>query len=270
MKEIKLTRLYIYPVKSLGGISLTNSEVEDRGLKYDRRWMLVDEEGKFLTQRKFPEMVHFKLKLVKDGFQVFHKVTNDAVIIPFETQSNAKINVDIWNDEVEAIIVSETLSSWFTDKLNFNCELVFMPDDTIRKVENKPWVKDEIVSFADGYPFLIISEESLDDLSSKLGKKLKMDRFRPNFVISGSKPFEEDEWVEFKIGSLTFKGVKPCARCVVTTIDQETGEKDFLVLEELGKYRKIDNKIMFGQNLLQLSNGSLSLYDKIEVIKRKI
>ncbi|MBI9070903.1 MAG: MOSC domain-containing protein [Melioribacteraceae bacterium] len=270
MNEIILSGIYIYPVKSLGGISLESSEVVERGLKYDRRWMLVDENGLFITQRKFSKLVHFKLSFAENGFEVLHKTTNDKIVIPFETDSTETITVNVWNDFVKAKVVSEKISNWFTKKLDMKCNLVFMDEDSIRKVENKPWVTDEIVSFADAYPFLIISEESLTDLNSRLIDKVEMDRFRPNFVVTGCNAYEEDEWSEFKIGGLNFKGVKSCARCVITTIDQNSGEKNSETLNILSTFRNTDNKIMFGMNLLHLCNGRLSLYDKIEVIKRKI
>jgi uncharacterized protein YcbX len=259
-----LSEINIYPIKSLAGISLQSSEVEERGLKYDRRWLLVNESNSFFTQREFPEMALIKVAAEDTGLKIHHKTKIvEPLFIPFEFEHTKKDKVIIWNDTVPGEFYNDQIDGWFSDILNTKCRLVKMPEST-RRVVDKTYVKNKIVSFADGYPFLIIGQASLDDLNSRLNKFLPMNRFRPNFVFTGGNPYEEDKWKKFKIGDVKFRAVKPCARCVITTTDQETAERAHEPLLTLSKYRKIENKVMFGMNLVCESTGEVKIGDKIE------
>jgi uncharacterized protein YcbX len=259
-----LSEINIYPIKSLAGISLQSSEVEERGLKYDRRWLLVNESNSFFTQREFPEMALIKVAAEDTGLKIHHKTKIvEPLFIPFEFEHTKKDKVIIWNDTVPGEFYNDQIDGWFSDILDTKCRLVKMPEST-RRVVDKTYVKNKIVSFADGYPFLIIGQASLDDLNSRLNKFLPMNRFRPNFVFTGGNPYEEDKWKKFKIGDVKFHAVKPCARCVITTTDQETAERAHEPLLTLSKYRKIENKVMFGMNLVCESTGEVKIGDKIE------
>jgi uncharacterized protein YcbX len=259
-----LSEINIYPIKSLAGISLQSSEVEERGLKYDRRWLLVNESNSFFTQREFPEMALIKVAAEDTGLKIHHKTKIvEPLFIPFEFEHTKKDKVIIWNDTVPGEFYNDQIDVWFSDILDTKCRLVKMPEST-RRVVDKTYVKNKIVSFADGYPFLIIGQASLDDLNSRLNKFLPMNRFRPNFVFTGGNPYEEDKWKKFKIGDVKFRAVKPCARCVITTTDQETAERAHEPLLTLSKYRKIENKVMFGMNLVCESTGEVKIGDKIE------
>jgi uncharacterized protein YcbX len=259
-----LSEINIYPIKSLAGISLQSSEVEERGLKYDRRWLLVNESNSFFTQREFPEMALIKVAAEDTGLKIHHKTKIvEPLFIPFEFEHTKKDKVIIWNDTVPGEFYNDQIDGWFSDILDTKCRLVKMPEST-RRVVDKTYVKNKIVSFADGYPFLIIGQASLDDLNSRLNKFLPMNRFRPNFVFTGGNPYEEDKWKKFKIGDVKFRAVKPCARCVITTTDQETAERAHEPLLTLSKYRKIENKVMFGMNLVCESTGEVKIGDKIE------
>jgi uncharacterized protein YcbX len=259
-----LSEINIYPIKSLAGISLQSSEVEERGLKYDRRWLLVNESNSFFTQREFPEMALIKVAAEDTGLKIHHKTKIvEPLFIPFEFEHTKKDKVIIWNDTVPGEFYNDQIYGWFSDILDTKCRLVKMPEST-RRVVDKTYVKNKIVSFADGYPFLIIGQASLDDLNSRLNKFLPMNRFRPNFVFTGGNPYEEDKWKNFKIGDVKFHAVKPCARCVITTTDQETAERAHEPLLTLSKYRKIENKVMFGMNLVCESTGKVRIGDKIE------
>jgi uncharacterized protein YcbX len=259
-----LSEINIYPIKSLAGISLQSSEVEERGLKYDRRWLLVNESNSFFTQREFPEMALIKVAAEDTGLKIHHKTKIvEPLFIPFEFEHTKKDKVIIWNDTVPGEFYNDQIDGWFSDILDTKCRLVKMPEST-RRVVDKTYVKNKIVSFADGYPFLIIGQASLDDLNSRLNKFLPMNRFRPNFVFTGGNPYEEDKWKKFKIGDVKFRAVKPCARCVITTTDQETAERAHEPLLTLSKYRKIENKVMFGMNLVCKSTGEVKIGDKIE------
>ncbi|MFZ1280900.1 MAG: MOSC N-terminal beta barrel domain-containing protein [Ignavibacteriaceae bacterium] len=261
---LTLSEIYIYPIKSLGGISLDSAIAEDRGLKYDRRYLLVDENGMFLTQRDLPQLALLKLSFTETGFKVLNMVDNSFITIPFESDSYEKMKIQIWDDNCNSVRVDKKLDEWFSNILKIKCSLVYMPDNEKRIVEKKFFSKDFIVSFADAYPYLIIGQSSLDDLNSRLETGLPMNRFRPNFVFSGGNPYEEDNWKNFKIDGVHFKAVKPCARCMITTTDQETAERSNEPLKTLSTYRKIDGKVMFGMNLVCIKRGIVSIGDEIE------
>lgn len=264
MAALTLTEIWIYPIKSLGGIRLTKAPVFEKGLAYDRRWMLVDEEGVFLTQRVYPEMALLKLTMDNEQLTIVHSLNKKSHIISLHPRTrNEQKEVTIWDDTVKAFEVSTETSLWFSEILSMTCKLVFFPEENVRTVDPQYALNDENVSLADGYPFLIIGEASLADLNSKMESPLPMNRFRPNFVFSGGQPFEEDHWKEFTIGSNRFLGVKPCSRCVLTTVDQETAVKGTEPLRTLATYRKWNNKIFFGQNLLAIDHTFVQEGDRI-------
>lgn len=269
-----ISEINIYPIKSLAGISLESSKIERRGLEFDRRWILIDEKNKFLTQREFPKMATIKPAILSDGLQV--SVAENELLIPFEPQTDATETVKIWSNRCKAKIYESAVNEWFSDVLQTNCKLAVMPEATERKVNYFYAVqKDDHVSFADAYPFLVIGENSLADLNSRLSEDLPMNRFRPNFVAAGSEGFAEDGWKKIKIGDTVFHVVKPCARCVMTTIEQTTGEKDGKEpLKTLAEFRipkrSVKKKILFGQNLIAEKAGDiLRVGDKIEVLETK-
>jgi len=260
----KLSQIYIYPIKSLGGISLSNSIVEERGLKYDRRWMLIDENNSFLTQRQYPQMALLNVKIEEEFLTVSIKNNeNEKIPLPLNSLSKKFLDVKIWDDTCSAELVSGEADNWFSEILKIKCRLVQMPDSTKRLVDRKYSPEEKSVSFADGYPFLIIGQASLDDLNKKLPQPLPIDRFRPNFVFKGGEPFEEDNWKNFKIGEVVLSALKPCARCMITTIDQESAERGFEPLTTLASYRKKDSKVLFGMNLICHSTGKINLEDEI-------
>lgn len=267
---LRLSEIWVYPIKSLGGIQLQKSKVTDRGLELDRRWLLVDESGRFLSQREYPELALFKLEIIGNFLRITHSVNLESIEIllrPVFSKTNFKIEVRVWDDIIAAFEVSAQATSWFTKLLKFSARLVYMPDESVRKLDPDYAITGaEINSFSDGYPFLIIGQSSLDDLNSRLENPVPMNRFRPNFVFTNGKAFEEETWREFSIGDVTFVGVKPCARCVMTTVDQEKGVisgKD--PLKTLAKYRNFDNKVLFGQNMIGLGLGTVLVGDIIKV-----
>ncbi|RDV15697.1 MOSC domain-containing protein [Pontibacter diazotrophicus] len=265
-----LSEIYIYPIKSLGGISVPAAELEDRGLRYDRRWMLVDDKGKFLTQRQHAQIALLQVSLLEKGLSVSHKQEAlEPLYIPFEVKDAAvpQLQVTVWDDTVTAQEVDSAISAWFTEALGMPARLVRMPEQARRLVDTDYAQNGEVVSFADGYPFLLIGQASLDDLNSRLKQPVPMNQFRPNFVFRGGAPFEEDSWNNFTIGEVSFQAVKPCARCVVTTINQETAEKSAEPLRTLATYRQLRHKTVFGQNLLSSSTaGTVQVGDKLEVV----
>jgi uncharacterized protein YcbX len=263
---LTLSEIFIYPIKSLGEISVDSAIAEERGLKYDRRYLLVDENDMFMTQRDFPQLAFLKLSFGEHGFKVLNTQNNSHILIPFESDSKENISVTIWDDVCKAVKLSNDLDDWFSDAINKKCSLVYMPDDEKRIVEKKYINNEHLVSFADAYPYLIIGQSSLDDLNARLENPIPINRFRTNFVFSGGKPFEEDNWKDFRIGDVNFKAVKPCARCVITTTNQDTAERSSEPLKTLSSYRKFDNKVMFGMNVVCFNNGHVSVGDKIYLV----
>lgn len=272
---MKLTQINIYPIKSLKGITLNQAKVERKGLQYDRRWMLVDEKNRFITQREFPKMATIEVELEDNGLKI--SVSENSLRIPFEPKSESYARAKVWSSSCRAEVYGDEINKWFSDVLETDCKLVLMPEETKRIVNPIYAIKkfEDVVSFADGYPFLIIGESSLNDLNSKLDEKLAMNRFRPNFVFEGAEPFAEDTWKKIKIGKTFFHVVKPCDRCVMTTIDQKTGEFDGKEpLKTLATYRlkkgRDSNKILFGQNLIAENwDNFVNVGDEIEIIEVK-
>lgn len=272
MSKKIITEINIYPIKSLGGVSLSEAVIESRGLRFDRRWMLVDSDGKFMTQRVFSQMALLKADLTGDELIITHKQKKSEEPLRIELNKYNKeelIDVTIWDDALKANTVSEEADEWFTKVLSKSCRLVYMSDETIRRVDEKYATGNQIVGFADEFPFLLIGEESLKDLNSRLKEKLPMNRFRTNFVFSGGDAFEEDRWKRFRAGTAIFNVAKPCARCVITTTDQETGIRGAEPLSMLASYRNVNGKVLFGQNLTHDTTGKIKVGDEIEVLEWK-
>lgn len=269
MGELRLSEIWIYPIKGLGGIRLDHSRVLEKGLQYDRRWMLVDENGIFMTQRNNPGMALLKLEMENGELKIFDSrlsMVHSTSLSPTPTGEN--MSVTIWDDVVTAFEVNPISSAWFSEALGQKCRLVYFPEGNSRAVDSRYKVNDEHVSLADGYPFLIIGQESLNFLNSKLDEPIPMNRFRPNFVFTGGKPHEEDQWRDFTIGSNRFIGVKPCARCAVPTINQDTAEKGIEPTKTLATYRRSENKILFGQNVLATDHQEIKEGDLITIQSR--
>ncbi len=264
LKDLIVTELFIYPIKSLGGIRVPSAKVLERGFQYDRRWMLVDDQGYFLTQRTFSKLALLQVELDGDCLKVFHKgETENSIRIPLDSDSDESYSVMIWDDEVKAKGVGYQYDQWFSEQLGVSVRLVQMQENGIRLVDPKYAKNSENVSFADGMPYLIIGESSLEDLNNRLDDSVGMDRFRPNIVFAGGQPFEEDRWSNLEIGDALLKGVKPCARCVMTTVNQDTGQGGKEPLRTLSKYRLQGNKVLFGQNALAVKNGEIRVGDPI-------
>ena len=260
----QISQLFIYPVKGIGGIALDSSFVTSRGLKYDRRWMLIDESNQFISQRTFPELCLFKVEMHEQGFLIAYK--NNSIDIPFEISEGELIQVQIWDDQVFAIVADDNLNTFFSKQLNYPCRLVYMPESTHRLVDSNYVKHNTSVSFADGYPVLIIGQASLNLLNEKLDEPIEMNRFRPNIVFTGGTAHVEDLWCELTVGTTIMQGVKPCGRCQVTTINQQTGVIAKEPLKTLATYRNFNNKINFGQNTIVLKEGKISLNDQILIV----
>ena len=263
MKSLQLSQIWIYPVKSMGGISVTSSCVRAKGLEYDRRWMLIDDQGVAMTQRTDPKMALFKPIIQQDRMTIAFE--GNTLDVPLITKTKTITPARVWDDGVATVEVSEHHSAWISARLGVTCKLVFFPEENPRPVDAAFRINDEHVSLADAYPILIIGQSSLDDLNLKLDQPVPMDRFRPNLVFTGGEPYEEDAWKRFTVGTNRFSGVKPCARCMVPTIDQQKGEKGIEPLRTLSTYRKRENKTYFGQNVLPIDQAKIHIGDSIFV-----
>jgi uncharacterized protein YcbX len=226
--------------------------------------MLVDEEGVAMTQRKYPQMALFEVGILDNHCIVSRH--GGKVDWPLEPASFSRgLMAKVWEDHVDVLELSESISRWFSEHLGKSCRLVFFPEENPRPLEKDFWPNDDQVSLADAYPLLLIGKESLADLNSKLASPIGMNRFRPNLVVSGSQPFAEDSWAEFRIADNRFKAVKPCARCVLTTVNPETAETGPEPLRTLSRYRKTDNKVLFGQNIVIIDASEIKTGDTIVV-----
>ena len=270
---LRISNLYIYPIKSMGGIRLDTARVTDRGLEYDRRWMIIGQDNVQLTQRQLPVMALLKVAITSAGLQVTYlpptpqypqaSTQPDTLHISFQPCTGEYTDVRVWDDTCRARYVSPEADAWFSNILETPCRLVYMPDETHRQTDLNYTKKGHITSFADGYPFLLIGQSSLDELNNRLDQTLPMNRFRPNIVFTGGTPFQEDQLRDFTIGNIRFSGVKLCARCVVTTINQQTAQQGKEPLRTLATFRAKDKKILFGQNLIHHGLGNLTVGDEL-------
>ena len=260
----RITGIYIYPIKSLAGVPLESSSLCSTGLQNDRRWMLVDQNGLFITQRDMKALCLFKVHMHASSLTITFR--EEHVTVPLTLETGNRLRVKVWDSVVDAIAAPHSINDWFTGQLGKQVTLVYMPDSTHRSINSNHVIANERVGFADGYPLLLIGEASLALLQSKIQESIPMDRFRPNIVFSSSIPHEEDTWQYFTINRQTFRGIKPCKRCKVTTINQQTAESNAEPLKTLATYRNIDNHILFGQNVAVPASGIISIGDSIDVI----
>lgn len=267
---LSISHLFVYPIKSLGGIELTEARLTDRGIEHDRRWMLVDENNRFLTQREFPLMALLRTAILVNELTVYEKGNEaDTIRVNLYPTETATLRVQVWDDVVEAIVMEDEINQWFSAKLNRVCKLVYMPDASQRKVDADYALNNELTGFSDAFPVLMIGQASLDDLNSRLTTAVPMNRFRPNIVFTGGTAFAEDTMQHFRINGIDLYAVKPCARCVVTTTDQETGIIAKEPLKTLSSYRTGNNKVYFGQNILYKQEGIIRVGDELNVVQVK-
>ena len=271
---IKITELHIYPVKSLAGISLKSSELDSMGLKNDRRWMLVSPDGMFLTQRKFPNMALVSTSLDDDRLTLKMDGKPDHHV-PAVSASAKTMAVNIWRDTVVAQIVGDESDAWLSDALGFKCHLVHIAESEVRQCSLDYSKKGDRTGFADAFPILVISEESLADLNKKLESKgedaMSMRRFRPNIVVAGCDAFAEDTWKRLTMGGINMRGVKLCDRCILTTVDPITGKRAGKEpLKTLAEYRKWDNNVYFGMNIIHEEQGVVAVGDNVNILSTNI
>ncbi|CAA9588499.1 MAG: Flavodoxin reductases (ferredoxin-NADPH reductases) family 1 [uncultured Truepera sp.] len=259
-----VSEIVVYPIKSAKGISLDTAQVERCGCRFDRQWMLVDSEGVFLSQRQLPRMALISPRLTEDEL-IVDAPGMERLVLPLVSDEQPLKNVSIWGDICRATPVGSSADKWFSTFLKTPCTLVRFPESTRRPVDPTYAKPDDQVGFADGFPFLLLSQASLTDLNTRVDQALPMTRFRPNLVVSGCSPYAEDTWKEISIGDVGFRVVKPCARCSITTVDQVTGTAGKEPLRTLAGYRRVGKKVMFGQNLIHDGRGLVRTGDVVRV-----
>ena len=263
----RIVEIVVYPIKSTAGISVDACDVDARGLAMDRRWMVVDEHGEFLSGREIPQLTQIRAHIDNGGLRLAAP-TGDALHVPLPPASTRRRTVRVWNDECPAAGAGPSVDAWLSRVLDTPCHLVYMDDASRRPVDPDFGRPGDLVSFADGYPLLVISSASLEDLNTRLAEPVSMRRFRPNLVVDGCTPYEEDGWVRMRAGDVLFDGVKSCARCVFTTIDPDNGEPHPRLepLRTLGDYRRAPGGgVLFGRNLIPRSLGRVRIGDVVEV-----
>jgi uncharacterized protein YcbX len=265
---VRVTGLYRYPVKSARGVSLPEARLGWMGIEGDRRWAILGSDGKVITQRDCPALATLAVRRTRGGIRLSAPGCPDlAVDRPSPGSRSARI--DIWGDVTEGVHADSHTGDWLLRFLGRQACLVFMPEEIQRSVDRRYGGPGDRVGFADGYPFLLTSEASLADLNARLDAPVPMDRFRPNLVVDGEAGFEEDDWVRIRVGKITFRVVKACPRCVVTTVDQRTGIPGREPLRALAEFRKRDGRVLFGQNLIHDQRGMLRVGDEVEVLERR-
>jgi uncharacterized protein len=264
---MRLAEIRIYPVKSLRGGAHASAAVEPRGLAGDRRWLVVDAANRFLTQRELPRMATIAARNEPPGLAL-SAPDRPPIFVPIPPPDAAPRQVTIWRDTVEAVPAGPEAESWLTTTLGVPCALVYQANPASRPVSPAHAAPGDVVSFADGYPLLATSTASLSDLNARLPNPVPMARFRPNLVIEGAAPWAEDHWHRIRIGAALFRVPKPCDRCIIPSIDQETGlrpdpEEPLRMLKTFR--RDATGRVLFGVNLVPETLGIIHADDEVEL-----
>lgn len=264
---ITLTGLFVYPIKSARGLAVDRVELDDFGPRWDRRWMVVDDAGRFLTQRTHPRLALVAPSIGATALTV-RAPGLPPLEVPFALPRAPLRAVTIFRDTTEAQDAGPAAADWFSRALGVRCALVFMPDEVRRPLVD-PRAEGERVGFADAYPLLLVSRASLAALNARLATPVGMDRFRPNLVVDGVGPFAEDGWDRFRIGAVELRALKPCARCSIPSVDQERGERGPEdLLRALSLFRQRERGAMFGMNVAHRGPGALSVGQPVELAPR--
>jgi uncharacterized protein YcbX len=268
---MRVESLHCYPLKSARAIDLTKATVESRGLRHDRRWMLVDDNGRFISQREQPRLAAIATQVNDAGALTVSTGDMPPLHIPAPPATAERFPVTVWKQQAEAYDAGLLAHGWFQDYLGISCRLVFQ-GGLPRSAPSDYTPAGSQTSFADDFPLLVATTASLEDLNTRLETPLPMNRFRPNIVIGGTAPWAEDEWKTIRIGGIDISIAKPCARCIVTTTDQQSGErqgteplrslKDFRLLRKPGI-----TGVIFAQNAVPLGTGRIQTGDTVEILE---
>lgn len=263
---MKVAALYVHPVKSARAVEVQEAEVTPTGLEGDRRFMIVDERGVFVTQRERPEMARLRATIDAGSLKLMGDDRRELTI-PLD-QPGPRVRVRVWDDEVEAIDCGAEAAGLVTTHIGDIARLVRFADDVKRAVDQTYAEPGDIVSFADGFPVLVATTASLEATLGTVGVRVDGRRFRPNIVIDGAAPFAEDDWSEIQIGEVRIALVKPCSRCTMVDVDPDQGRRKGGVLAQLSRTRRVGNRVLFGQNGIPRSLGRIKVGDPVVAIAR--
>jgi uncharacterized protein YcbX len=274
MGNAELWSMHIHPVKAFRPVGLREAVVEPWGLAGDRRWALIDDGVMVVTQRSRPRLGLAAAELTPGG-GLRLSAPGRAPITVSVPRPGATVTVDIFGDKVEAVAADEAAHAWCSGLAGAGVRLVHLDDPATRRPVDPDYaLPGETVSFADGYPLLLTSQSSLDSLNSLIAEgdraeegPLPMNRFRPSVVVAGAPAWAEDDWQRIAIGEVSFRVAKPCGRCVVTTTDQATTVRGKEPLRTLGRHRRFGGELVFGQNLVPESTGTIRLGDPVTVLE---
>lgn len=260
-----ISSLFVYPIKSCAGISLDQLQFDRRGPVWDRRYVLVDGNGRFITQRTNSTLARIQPRIGPRGLVVSAPGQRDFQLGKPTTKRR---RVTVWSFEGDALDMGRPAAKWFSEAIEQECRLMAFAPDVKRATSKQHTDTEAEVGFADGYPVLLVSVESLTELNRRLSVALPMNRFRPNIVVRDCSPFEEDSWSRLEHGELALEVVKPCVRCKVTTIDQHTLATGKEPLATLATFRRTDAGVTFGQNCIHWGTGALRVGDEIRTFPR--
>ncbi|MBE0485117.1 MOSC N-terminal beta barrel domain-containing protein [Marinobacter sp.] len=265
---MRVQSLYLYPVKSLAGIEVSSFNLDEFGPAGDRRWMLVNDGGEFVTQRQLPMLATIRTCLDGRAVKVFIPGEGPFDLVP----GKEPVSVGVWQDRVDALVGTGMVNPAVSRYCGQNLRFVYMPDDSFRRVDPERVPGWKRVGFADGFPFLVTNQSSLDELNARLDKPVDMRHFRANIVVSGAEPWAEDGWHSLVIGTARFLVAKPCSRCVMTTVDPDSGNRHPQIepLRTLSTYRKTSNGVIFGQNAIHLDGHRLSVGDTVTLSQQEL
>jgi uncharacterized protein YcbX len=262
-----LISIHIYPLKSCAPLALAEAAVEPRGLSNDRRWMVVDAEGKFLTGRHAPRLTLIYAEPDGDDLVLRASGMPELRLVP-PTPDSERLDTMVWDDPIAPLLANAAAHAWISAFLDKQCRIVYMDAGCARAADPDYAAAGDVVSLADGFPLLLISQAAVDQLNMKLKQPVSILRFRPNLVVSGTVAHAEDSWKRIRVGDAEFDLVKPCSRCVFTTVDFERGEPDPSgePLRTLLTYRRTPKGVTFGQNLIPRKLGIVRVGDKVELL----
>ena len=263
---LHLAEIAIYPVKSLGGVYPSEAELIDTGLDHDRAWLVVDEDNMFVTQRQFPKMARIRTAVTSEGLELG---IDERLTLRVPIASDGAIStVTIWGKQCEAVDQGDDAALALTTFIGRPVRLVRMKPGFVRTLGSSyAAAARRSVGFADSAPLMLVGQASLDDLNQRLETPVAMDRFRPNLVIGGAKPFAEDDWTRIRVGEATLHLVKECIRCEIPTVDQQSGEKGVEPMETLESYRSGPLGTRFGQKVVHESLGTIRVGDPVTVLE---
>lgn len=263
---MRLSSLYLYPVKSTAPLAVETAQVEPRGLRHDRRWMVVDAGGRFITGRESPRLTLVRAQSNAGGLSL-RAPDMPSLQVPFP-HTPTTVPVSVWKSEVDARPAGTAADAWLSEFLQRSVRLVHMDAGVTRPMTDVHSQVGDEVSFADAFPLLLISRAALDGLNARLARPVSMLQFRPNLVVDGAAAHAEDGWKRIRIGAVEFDVAKPCMRCIFTTVDPTRGERDAEgePLRTLVGYRRTADGVAFGQNLIPRSLGTLRVGDAVEVL----